>query len=430
MTAGAGNVVLQELEAGQPDFVERDVVGAAKALIRYDRHAEVAERRHPRGELSTRVLVALQHDAAVLPRAVILIEVRRELLVGRLGAHGGIARVAEVLLYVRPRAEQSLFFAGPERHANGASRLRAHRFQDAHGFERHGHARRVVAGVRAGVPGVEVRADHHDFVLEVAAGDLAHEVHRLLYLVTNAIAHLDFDLYRDAAGENAIHPVVVLGRDGHDGRRREHAGARPAIGARARPRKAAHGTEPAAFALQHGGDAFGRVERDLLLGREQVGMAGHPRGRDARGRDHRTLTRVEIVLREARYAVGEWCEVDDRRRRDEHRLAFQRAAILLEIGLHQQVDDHRRRHLSALRAARVRHRIAHHRLVIGLEQVDRHVLVVPRHAEVHERLSGHVHEANGLHLPLHPRLRARHVLRQGESRAEDVGDVPLVLHDL
>ena len=146
-----------------------------------------------------------------------------------------------MLAHVGARAEQPLFLPRPEGDADGASGLGADGLEDAHGFERDGDAGGVVAGVGAGVPRVEVRAQHHDFVREVGARNLAHQVLGLLNHVADAVADLHLDLDREAALEDAVHPVVVLRGHGDDGGRGQHAGARPAVVAGSGAREAAHG---------------------------------------------------------------------------------------------------------------------------------------------------------------------------------------------
>src|SRR5664279_6516782 len=74
---------------------------------------------------------------------------------------------------------------------------------------------------------------------------------------------------------------------------------------------------------------------------------------------------------------GRWC-----RRRDEHGLALEGAAIFLEIRLHLQVHDHRWYHLPSVGAAGVGDRVADHRRVVGLQHVDRDVFIVPGHTKV------------------------------------------------
>ena len=60
--------ILDELEAGQADRVERQVIGAAGVADGDRRHAEIAKRREPLLEERPHRLVALQVDAADLAR--------------------------------------------------------------------------------------------------------------------------------------------------------------------------------------------------------------------------------------------------------------------------------------------------------------------------------------------------------------------------
>ena len=385
------------------------MVGAANALIRHRGHAKITKRLHPRGQHGPRLLVALQVDAAILTGPIVLIEIGRQFLVRRLYPDASIHRIAKVLFDVRARTEESLFLTGPQGDANRASGLRSDGLENPHRFHCHRHARRVVAGVRARVPGIQMRTNHHHFVWQVTAGDLANEIHRLLDLVANLVPHLDLDLHRNVSLENAVHAVVVLWCDGHDHRRRHHACPRPAIRTRSWSRESANSAKPATLTLQHRSHPFGGVERDLLVGGEQVRVAHCARWRWACRRDDCLLKRFEVFLGHARHAIRERREVDRCRRRNEHRFAFQRAAIFCEVRLDQQLDDHSLCRLLALGARRVRDRIANHRRVVGFEQVQRDVFVVPCDTKVHERLGGHIHEAHARHLALHPGLSALHV---------------------
>ena len=70
------------------------------------------------------------------------------------------------------RAQQAFFFAAPQRDANGAARLNADGFENAHRLHDDRAAGGVIGSARAGVPGVKVRAEHHELVFLVAAGNL------------------------------------------------------------------------------------------------------------------------------------------------------------------------------------------------------------------------------------------------------------------
>src|SRR5687767_4161560 len=262
--AATRHPVLQELESRQARLVERDVIGAADALIRDGRHAHVPERLHPAAQQRPRVLVALKVDAAIGAGAVVLVEVGLKPVVRRLLRGHRVVRIAEVLAHVGARAPEPLLFPAPEGDPDRPSRLRPDRLQDPHRLEHDGDARRVVARVRARVPGIEVRPDHHDLVPEVAAGDLADEVHCLLRARPEPVPYLELHLDRDVALEDPVHPVVVLGCDrDHDGGRTVARGG-PAVVPRAGPREAPHRAKPPARALEHRGDAFRLEERGAL----------------------------------------------------------------------------------------------------------------------------------------------------------------------
>src|SRR4051812_36751804 len=75
--------VLDELESGQADLVEWEVIGAAGVGERDGLCAKIVERREPLFEDRRGCGVPLAIDAADLPAAIVEIEVRRQLLVFR-----------------------------------------------------------------------------------------------------------------------------------------------------------------------------------------------------------------------------------------------------------------------------------------------------------------------------------------------------------
>src|SRR5204863_1613554 len=77
-------LVLDELEAGEADGVEGEVIGAAGAAHRQRRGTEVVKRDEPFPEDRNDRRVLLTVDAPHLSGAVVEVEVRRELLPLRL----------------------------------------------------------------------------------------------------------------------------------------------------------------------------------------------------------------------------------------------------------------------------------------------------------------------------------------------------------
>ena len=163
--------VLREADAGQAGVVERGAVGAADVpAVRRRRpaYAQVLDRCERFPEDPRRVGRAEDRGAAGAAGAGVDVQIAGELGELRLRALGA----AEVLLDVGERAEQAFLFAAPQRDADRAPRLDADGLQDAGGFHHDRAADRVVGGAGRGVPRIEVAAEHHDFVLLVAAGDL------------------------------------------------------------------------------------------------------------------------------------------------------------------------------------------------------------------------------------------------------------------
>ena len=74
----------------------------------------------------------------------------------------GFAR--EVLVNPGFGTEKSLFFTAPDGETNGVLRFGSHGFEDAHGLHHGGHAVGVVGCADAGVPGIDVRAQHDHLI--------------------------------------------------------------------------------------------------------------------------------------------------------------------------------------------------------------------------------------------------------------------------
>ena len=184
--------------------------------------AEVGERLEPAVESRADRLHVLQVPAVDLAGAVVDVEVDVEL-----GARGGIAVAGEVLGHPRSRPEQSLLFAAPQRDANRPPRPRADRLQDPHRLDHRRRAVGVVGGADAGVPRIEVAADHHDLVAQrrIGARQLREDVVGVAAVgVVERRLHVDAQLHRDVVLQHAGDHVVVLGAERH----RRH-GARTAV---------------------------------------------------------------------------------------------------------------------------------------------------------------------------------------------------------
>ncbi len=126
---------------------------------------------------------------------------------------------AEVFAHVGLRAEQPLFLAAPQRHADGAPRLDAGRHQNACRLH-HDRAADCVVGRAGGrMPRIEVPAEHDHFVRFVAARNFRHDVVAGASLGMGAIDDVELELNGAAVGDEAPDAAVVLVPH-HDGRRR------------------------------------------------------------------------------------------------------------------------------------------------------------------------------------------------------------------
>ena len=120
--------------------------------------------------------------------------------------------------HVFARADQPLLFTGPQADPHRAAQLDAGRLEDAHRLEHRRRARGVVGRAGRRVPRVEVRAEHHEFVRLVGAGDFADDVeHRRV--VGEGVLDVGLDRHRHVLGQQARHPAVLLCRDHHRGQR-------------------------------------------------------------------------------------------------------------------------------------------------------------------------------------------------------------------
>ena len=203
-------------------------------------------------------------------------------------------RIEEVPRDVLARSEQALFFGGPQRESNRAARLQAELLNHAHGFDHRRRSGGVVGGAGRVRIRVEVRAHDHDFVREIAAGNLRDDVERVAFGIGFRMElrlDVDFHPHRLAVLEQADEAVVVL--DGQ--RRRRHllrrlriaaaavAGEdRAAVDALRLPRQiaAAGGKIAIAAAIEHDRRAFGHEEalHELrkLLRRHGTRCTAHP----------------------------------------------------------------------------------------------------------------------------------------------------------
>ena len=192
------------------------------------------------------------------------------------------------------------------------------------------------------------------------------------------VPDLDLDGHRDAALEDAVHPVVVLGRDRDDRRRGEHALARPSVVPRPRTRVAPDGAKPAALALQDDGHPLRLVEGQLLLGREQVGIPDRPRRRGPRRGDHHLLRASPAPPRSAaaRHSASAAMSMGAG--------GVTSTAFPLSVPRYFSRSPFTCRSTitadarpAGRRCPGVGDRVADHRRVVGLQHLQREVLVVP-----------------------------------------------------
>ena len=116
------------------------------------------------------------------------------------------------------RTEESFLLAGPEPDANRPARLEVQRLEQADRFEHHTRSRPVVGCAGARVPGIEVRADHHHFVLElrIGAGNFADDVERRGVFREEPVLHVEFERHRNLLLDHARDPSIGFLRHMHE----------------------------------------------------------------------------------------------------------------------------------------------------------------------------------------------------------------------
>lgn len=211
--------ILHKAETRQSDPGERGVIGAARlhGVARGCAHdsgcAEV-----PSFENWLRHVVSANVDAAEFAGADVVIIVSRELVELRSLLYGIAA--GKAFLHVRFRAQQALFFTAPQGDADGAVKGKFQFRQQAHGFNGHGAASRVISGAGAAVPGIQVAAKHHEFVLvRTCARDLADHIEGLFGPAQELGLNVELELHRNLVGDQTGDAIVVFRGEGDQWRR-------------------------------------------------------------------------------------------------------------------------------------------------------------------------------------------------------------------
>jgi hypothetical protein len=205
-----GVEVLDHVEAGQPGFVERHVIGGADSLDDVPRRAQILQRLEPAIEDVLRRAIPFHVKAERLAASRIVIQIHRELV--------ACGRSVEVLRQIGARAQQALLFAAPERYADRAPRLGAEGAKDPHRLDQRRGGISVVRSAGRGVPRVEVSANEHDLIAQrgVAPRNFADDVVAVAIVFEVARPELDPERDRMSTGREAREDVVLLA--GYDDR--------------------------------------------------------------------------------------------------------------------------------------------------------------------------------------------------------------------
>ena len=198
------------------------MIGAAGVANRQRGHAEIVEGLHPLREKRCDGFVALQIDAANFSRAVVHVVIRVELRL--LGQHfnflrGGRVRfpIREMLLHISARTEQALLFAGPQADAHGTAQPNAGGFENTHGFQHYTGACTVIRGAGPRVPGIKVRANHHDFVGFgfVGARNFTDDVEGIQVVFVKLVLNVRLQRNGNFLFQHTREPPIIFAGDGH-----------------------------------------------------------------------------------------------------------------------------------------------------------------------------------------------------------------------
>src|SRR5262245_66508364 len=107
-------------------------------------------------------------------------------------------------------SEESLFLAGPERDTNSPPKRQAGSLQDSHGLEHDCGSHGIVGGARAGMPRVEVGADHHNLVGFIAATNLSDDVEGVQIVVVKLVLDIRFESNRNILFQVSYQNAVVF----------------------------------------------------------------------------------------------------------------------------------------------------------------------------------------------------------------------------
>src|SRR3990172_6922509 len=126
----------------------------------------------PCAKVRTRGFISLHVDASYFSRAVVVVEVHRQLLKSFLlldrsaAPHHRTQEIAillgKVLCDVCPRAKKALLLAAPQSDADRPAGYQTQLLNDPDRLEAHGRSGRVVCSTRSCVPRVKMRTDHDD----------------------------------------------------------------------------------------------------------------------------------------------------------------------------------------------------------------------------------------------------------------------------
>src|SRR2546422_1685527 len=100
--------------------------------------------------------------------------------------------------------------AGPWGRPNGAPHFGVCRFKNSEGSDHNRRACRIIGSAGSGMPGIEMCAEHDEFVGFVGSGNFADDVERIQIIIVELVLDIHFDSKRNLLVQHSPDPAIVL----------------------------------------------------------------------------------------------------------------------------------------------------------------------------------------------------------------------------
>src|SRR2546422_1770779 len=100
--------------------------------------------------------------------------------------------------------------AGPWGRPNGAPHFGVCRFKNSEGSDHNRRACRIIGSAGSGMPGIEMCAEHDEFVGFVGSGNFADDVERIQIIIVELVLDIHFDSNRNLLVQHSPDPAIVL----------------------------------------------------------------------------------------------------------------------------------------------------------------------------------------------------------------------------